>query len=92
MAPLTVPAVLNLAEFVSLEDVKELDIKVPLSILHCGFKCSPSLCVSSPAQFSPLLYASSVSIWFYGHMIAFGCSWYTCASFLTIFMYCVGFS
>ncbi|KMS98415.1 hypothetical protein BVRB_4g092940 [Beta vulgaris subsp. vulgaris] len=46
MAPLTVPAVLNLAEFVSLEDVKELDIKVPLSILHCGFKCSPSLCVS----------------------------------------------
>ncbi|KNA09704.1 hypothetical protein SOVF_150400 [Spinacia oleracea] len=47
MAPLTAPAVLNLAEFVSLEeDVKELEINIPLSILHCGFKCSPSLCIS----------------------------------------------
>lgn len=47
MTPLTIPAVLNLAEFISLEeDVKEIDINVPLSILHCNFKCSPSLCVS----------------------------------------------
>uniref|UniRef100_A0A803LJY2 C2 NT-type domain-containing protein n=1 Tax=Chenopodium quinoa TaxID=63459 RepID=A0A803LJY2_CHEQI len=47
MAPLTASAVLNLAEFVSLEeDVKDFDINVPLSILHSGFKCSPSLCIS----------------------------------------------
>ncbi|XP_021773461.1 uncharacterized protein LOC110737407 [Chenopodium quinoa] len=47
MAPLTASAVLNLAEFVSLEeDVNDFDINVPLSILHSGFNCSPSLCIS----------------------------------------------
>lgn len=45
MVPLAAPAVLNLADFASQEDVKDLEINVPLSILSSGFKCSPSLCI-----------------------------------------------
>lgn len=44
--PLSAPAVLNLAEFVSLEDAEELQINVPLNILCSSFNCSPSLCIS----------------------------------------------
>lgn len=45
--PLTAPAVLNVAEFASLDDVNEHDINIPLSILHHGYNSSPSISVSS---------------------------------------------
>ncbi|CAO2833056.1 unnamed protein product [Amaranthus hypochondriacus] len=44
--PLTAPAVLNVAEFASLDDVNEHDINIPLSILHHGYNSSPSISVS----------------------------------------------
>ncbi|XP_074304402.1 uncharacterized protein LOC141639111 isoform X2 [Silene latifolia] len=44
--PLATPAVVNLADFVSLEGVNEMNMDIPLSIVGCNFKCCPSLCIS----------------------------------------------
>lgn len=44
--PISAPAVLNLAEFASVEDARELQINVPLTILRHCFNCSPALCIS----------------------------------------------
>lgn len=44
--PLSTPAILDLSEFASVEDVKELQINVPLTILFSSFNCSPSLSIS----------------------------------------------
>ncbi|KAK9691618.1 hypothetical protein RND81_09G208400 [Saponaria officinalis] len=44
--PLAAPAVVNLAEFASLEGVEDLDVEIPLSNFGGSFKCCPSLCIS----------------------------------------------
>ncbi|KAH9616191.1 hypothetical protein KSS87_023386 [Heliosperma pusillum] len=44
--PLATPAVVNLAEYVSLEGANEMNMDIPLSIFSCNFKCCPSLCIS----------------------------------------------
>ncbi|KAL9247946.1 hypothetical protein vseg_021318 [Gypsophila vaccaria] len=45
-SPLAAPAVVNLAEFASLEGVKDFDMDIPLSNFGGSFKCCPSLCIS----------------------------------------------
>lgn len=45
--PAVATASLNLAEFASVNEEKELEVRIPLSIHGDNIECSPSLCVST---------------------------------------------